>query len=877
MKKQILITALTCSLAFAPILGGVAGAKQFSDVNNNHYAFRPVAKLSAMGVISGRGQGIFAPSDPVTNLEALVMVLRFKGLGSVADTSSSLFTPIDDLRFGGNVPNWGKGYFVTASQQNLLSADEKPIWNAGASRAWVAKVLVKMLGRETDALAKMNLSTNFIDSGDIPSWAKGYISVAYEIGLIRGYEDGSFQPNRIVSRAEMAALLDKVEKLMSHLPPMLSEGTVVQSQGSTISLLENGNQLTSFTISADLQMFVEGRVSTPIGLKPQSKVRYVVEGTEVKYLEVVEQASATANSVKGEILLANLNQGFVTITTLDGSLQTYAFAPSIKVLTLLGQELNTSSLTPGTKVQIQINIENKASQILLEEAGSKGSEGTIVELNLASKIMVLSNNNQQYLTFKLGDSVNVEFEGQRFTSLQDLRKGDLIKVDTDSSNAVTKIVLVKPLSNIQLNGSVSIIDREKRLLTFKDSNGLYKAYELPSSTIFEFSNGSLGTIDDLQAQDAITVNIKDGTVEKILLNKSGGLRGLWGKVVSTDRSRNLVIIKDKQDVLQSYETGDNLFLDIEGVTNPDIDDIIPDSIVDFELENGKIVYLKISNSVKGIVTRVDPERNLLTIKDDAGITTNYNIEDTVDIEIFRRSSEDLTDISVDDQVKLRMQGSNVERVLVESKLVGVVVDTSSSSKRIYIEDEDEYERSYDISNSLRLVVPGKSSPAISDVVIGDGVIVSYFGDTPELVTIHPVIRGEVTSLDTSRDRFVIRSYDGGSKTLTTTSKLRIEKYGDSYHSLSSVTAGDHVKVISDDNGIAYKIFIARKVTGVITGINRSTKEIYFTSNQLGYLVEPDTFIHKNGVKKSFEEIQLNQTVNIYYTTGLMAMEVELVD
>lgn len=43
-------------------------------------------------------------------------------------------------------------------------------------------------------------------------WAESAIRRCMELGLMRGYEDGSFQPDRPVTRAELATVLDRLEK-----------------------------------------------------------------------------------------------------------------------------------------------------------------------------------------------------------------------------------------------------------------------------------------------------------------------------------------------------------------------------------------------------------------------------------------------------------------------------------------------------------------------------------------------------------------------------------------------------------------------------------------------------------------------------------------
>lgn len=50
---------------------------------------------------------------------------------------------------------------------------------------------------------------NFKDAGSIGSWAKDAVTVCQKAGIINGYPDGSFQPNRSISMAEAGEMISK--------------------------------------------------------------------------------------------------------------------------------------------------------------------------------------------------------------------------------------------------------------------------------------------------------------------------------------------------------------------------------------------------------------------------------------------------------------------------------------------------------------------------------------------------------------------------------------------------------------------------------------------------------------------------------------------
>src|SRR5690625_1103338 len=57
------------------------------------------------------------------------------------------------------------------------------------------------------AIPSADAATNFTDQSDIPSWAEAGIAYLVEKGAIKGYPDGSFQPDNAITRAEAAQIL----------------------------------------------------------------------------------------------------------------------------------------------------------------------------------------------------------------------------------------------------------------------------------------------------------------------------------------------------------------------------------------------------------------------------------------------------------------------------------------------------------------------------------------------------------------------------------------------------------------------------------------------------------------------------------------------
>jgi len=72
------------------------------------------------------------------------------------------------------------------------------------TRAEFATILVKAMGWPANAG-----KVKFADADTIPEWARGYVGAAVANGVINGYEDNTFQADRLVTRAEIAVMVVK--------------------------------------------------------------------------------------------------------------------------------------------------------------------------------------------------------------------------------------------------------------------------------------------------------------------------------------------------------------------------------------------------------------------------------------------------------------------------------------------------------------------------------------------------------------------------------------------------------------------------------------------------------------------------------------------
>ena len=192
----LLIFGLTAAASANPGKGNHKGWKfkpkknwkavELTDIGS-HWAEQPIRHMCTIGLIAGYPDKKYIPNAPVSKYEALLMVSRAAGFDP--DTDKSWDQICEDL-------------LEFAVDEGILDEDDDFAGWKPAKRHEVAVWSIRAMGLDEDG---ENLS--FKDIYEIPSGALPYISVMFKHKYMVGYPGNSFQPNKPVTRAEMAMIL----------------------------------------------------------------------------------------------------------------------------------------------------------------------------------------------------------------------------------------------------------------------------------------------------------------------------------------------------------------------------------------------------------------------------------------------------------------------------------------------------------------------------------------------------------------------------------------------------------------------------------------------------------------------------------------------
>jgi len=172
----------------------------FFDLEQHGWAKEHIAKLVRLGIISGRSEGVFDPNGVLTREEAVKLLV----LVTNADT-----TMTDNLYLDCEKTAWYYPYISAAKANNLVTGISSEEFGVG--RPLTRQDLAVMLTRAMLKLGQVYEGelAHFADDAAIGAYARESVGVLGALGVISGYEDGSFGPGLHASRAEAAVIFSR--------------------------------------------------------------------------------------------------------------------------------------------------------------------------------------------------------------------------------------------------------------------------------------------------------------------------------------------------------------------------------------------------------------------------------------------------------------------------------------------------------------------------------------------------------------------------------------------------------------------------------------------------------------------------------------------
>jgi len=103
--------------------------------------------------------------------------------------------------------HWAESVIMEAVEQGIVNGYEDGSFRP--ERQVTRAEFSVMLVRALNLELPSEAQTSFADNGSIPDWARAYIAAAVEAKVIQGYEDNTFRADRPINREEMSAIMTR--------------------------------------------------------------------------------------------------------------------------------------------------------------------------------------------------------------------------------------------------------------------------------------------------------------------------------------------------------------------------------------------------------------------------------------------------------------------------------------------------------------------------------------------------------------------------------------------------------------------------------------------------------------------------------------------
>ncbi len=341
--KKVLSIILTVALIMTLFSGTVFADndnskgkyKEFKDMKG-HWCKQSVEKMQYLGILNGYSDGSFKPDIALTQAELAVIIERLIDLrGNNDDDDDRCYYndwDEDDDKDYSQIPKWAKKAVKKGIDKKYFNL-KRFNSHVQVDRLTACVAIAKAL--KLEPVTDFNRNP-FKDLGLLNDEDFGYLLALYEEGYIKGYPNGTFNPYSLLSRAQMAAIIENL---------LEQDNDDKDSDDKTSPVWDKDDYVTATAIrttSVDLKWSPASDDEGVVGYKVSYKVDGEKESKSVngrtvniKELEADEEYTFTVEA-RDEAGNWSNNGPSVTVTTLeedvaDTSAPTWSSAAALTV------------------------------------------------------------------------------------------------------------------------------------------------------------------------------------------------------------------------------------------------------------------------------------------------------------------------------------------------------------------------------------------------------------------------------------------------------------------------------------------------------------------------------------------------------------------
>ena len=186
------------------------------DVAASYWAADDIRRIVSLGILSNLENNYFRPLSFISRGEFARAMVRAANLDpkNYEKPRSKTFTiKFDDV--DKNHPY--QSFITTVANAGIMNgtASSKFSPDANLTKVQAVVILIRALGLE-DSSSESSTRTSFSDDSRIPASAKKAVNIAKKAGIISPNSENQFEPNKILTRAECSAMINRFIKYLQY-------------------------------------------------------------------------------------------------------------------------------------------------------------------------------------------------------------------------------------------------------------------------------------------------------------------------------------------------------------------------------------------------------------------------------------------------------------------------------------------------------------------------------------------------------------------------------------------------------------------------------------------------------------------------------------
>jgi len=188
----------------------------FTDVSENAWYKDDLsyASNSSRKIIDGYPDGTFRPNGTLSVEQFIKLIISGSGIK---------YTNVEGK-------HWAEPYILKAIEKNYISENTFTDYEKGITREEMAQIISNYIdsNEEIESLEsnKIKIKSKINDFNEIAEEKQNKVLKAYECGILLGYQDGTYQPQKTLTRAEGTVVIRRIIDIEARQIPDLESSEI---------------------------------------------------------------------------------------------------------------------------------------------------------------------------------------------------------------------------------------------------------------------------------------------------------------------------------------------------------------------------------------------------------------------------------------------------------------------------------------------------------------------------------------------------------------------------------------------------------------------------------------------------------------------------